>query len=103
MKVKDSSCEQCGATDFTRENDSTVRCNYCHSLYQLETPDDSGPSVVIKSGANVTFGKNSKVVIQGGLEIEDGANVEILGQLTLLEKASEVEIAKAKEKLASEK
>ncbi len=32
-------------------------------------------------GANVVFGKNAKVTVKGGMEIQEGANVRIDGEL----------------------
>jgi uncharacterized Zn finger protein len=90
-------CTQCGGADFKKESNETVRCVYCHSLFQVVEPKAKQPKVIVKSGANVVFGKNVK--IGGGLLIEDGANVTINGDLGLLESSSPEEIESAKLKL----
>lgn len=58
-----------------------VRCTHCGSLFQLLTGE---PSVEIRKGANVVFGKNANVEIRGDLEIEDGATVDIQGKVTVM-------------------
>ena len=75
-------CSQCGSTDFEEVKSRQVKCAHCGSLFQVITNE---PAVVINKGANVVFGKNAKVEIRGDLEVHDGANVEILGKVTILE------------------
>lgn len=58
---------------------------------------DNQPKVIIQGGANVVFGKNSKVTIKGGLLIEKGAQVEFLGKLDIIEKSSDEKIKQARE------
>lgn len=89
-------CSQCGAPDLERSGEGKLRCPFCGSIYSYAV---KGPTVVIKKGANVVFGKSANVVIKGGLEIEDGANVQMDGKITLLERASEEAITAAKLKL----
>ena len=91
-------CSQCGSTDFNKEEEGFLRCAYCHSLFRMLPPQNysSGSGVIIKKGANVTFGKNSKVIIEGGLLVEEGAHVAFLGKLDIVEKATAAEIEKAK-------
>jgi hypothetical protein len=94
-------CTQCGSADFKREGEEFLRCTYCNSLFKM-LPDENtsgGTKVIIKQGANVTFGKNSNVVIKGELIIENGANVSFLGKLDIIEKSSDEEIEEAKVKL----
>jgi hypothetical protein len=98
MKITDITCTQCSSSDFDQEGETYLRCSHCLSLYSIDKPDSSA-GVTIMKGANVTFGKDANVVISGGLEIQDGANVEINGNLTLLEKSSEEIIEAAKTKL----
>jgi len=104
MNAKNFKCSQCGALDFKEEGKDKLRCNYCESLYFIEDGEKTVESggVVIKKGAKVTFGKNANVTINGKLEIEDGAEVEFNGKITLLEKSSEEKIEKAKLKLMNE-
>lgn len=101
MKIKNFSCSQCGARDFFKTGKDNIRCSYCNSLYYFEEDKKESKSsgVYIKKGAKVTFGKNANVVIKGKLEIEDGAEVEFNGKITLIEKSSEEKIKKAKIKL----
>lgn len=59
----------------------------------------SAAKVIIRKGANVIFGKNSNVKIRGQLIIEHGANVQFLGNLEIIEKASDEKIEEAKVRL----
>ena len=61
-------------------DDSNVTCLHCETRYR-KVPK-AKPKVVIAKGANVVFGKTANVTIKGGLEIEEGANVRIDGDLT---------------------
>ncbi len=97
MEQKTVQCTQCGGADFKNENDDTVRCVYCNSLFKIIEPKISQPRVTVEGGANVTFGKNVK--IKGGLLIKKGATVTINGDLGLLKSASPEEIESAKLKL----
>lgn len=100
MKLDKFQCSQCGATDFTPEGEDRVRCAYCESMYAVskEQPKNKA-NIIIKSGAKVVFGKNSNVSINGQMEIEDGAEVEFLGKITLIEKSGDEIIEEAKQKL----
>jgi hypothetical protein len=62
-------------------------------------PPKAGPKVIIGKGANVVFGSSAKVVINGELIIENGANVSFLGQLDVVQKSSPEEIERAKQHL----
>lgn len=94
-------CTQCGSTSFTRDGESDLRCAYCDSLYRVPGRENTqkGPTVVIKKGANVVFGKDSHVMIRGGLQVEDGARVSFLGNLELVEKSEDSVIEQARNKL----
>jgi hypothetical protein len=94
-------CSQCGSTDFKKEGEEFLRCAHCNSLYKMQEPqvENNNPKVIIKGGANVVFGSKSNVVIKGGLLIENGANVEFLGKLEIIEKSSDEKINEAKELL----
>ena len=92
-------CSQCGASELKQTSGGKLRCTYCGSIYKIAS---RGPSVIIKKGANVVFGKNAKVIIAGGMEIEDGANVKVEGEITLLKRAPEKDIAAAKLRLDQE-
>lgn len=90
---------QCGSGDFNKESNDRLRCSYCNSLYAVEKKETKSSGVFISRGAKVTFGKNSQTTIKGRLHIEDGADVQFLGKITLLEKASDEAVKKAKEAL----
>lgn len=94
-------CTQCGSTTFTRDGASDLRCAYCDSLYRVPGREKSreGPTVIIKKGANVIFGKDSHVTIRGGLQVEDGAHVSFLGKLELIEKSDDAVIEQARKRL----
>lgn len=79
--VKLYECSQCGSTDFEDTAKRRVRCTHCGSLFEVLTDE---PKLTISKGANVTFGKNAKVEIRGDVEIEDGANVDVQGDITLM-------------------
>jgi|688.fasta_scaffold176483_4 hypothetical protein len=98
-------CSQCGSTDFKKEGDKFLRCAHCSSLFKMHSQEleNNSPKVVIKGGANVIFGKNSNVTIKGGLLIENGANVEFLGKLDIIEKATEEKVKEAIEFLKLQK
>jgi hypothetical protein len=76
-----------------------------HLLQQFipvdKPPKDKKKSsgVTIMKGAKVTFGKNANVTIKGGLTIQEGADVEINGKITLIEKSEDKKIQEAKTKL----
>ena len=100
--TKKHECTQCGSTRFEREGEAFLRCSYCQSLYELAGKKSKGPAVVIRKGANVVIGKNADVVVRGGLEIESGANVQMLGKLTLVERGSDEMIQQARLRLKGE-
>ncbi len=93
-------CSQCGGTDLKRSGENEMRCEHCGSVFAVAAPDE--PRVVIRKGANVTFGKNANVEIRGGLEIEAGARVELNGKLTLIQKGDENLIEQARQKKAKD-
>jgi uncharacterized Zn finger protein len=99
--MKKCQCSQCGSTEFQKERTEFLRCSHCGSLFRMiphEKPQE-GNKFIIKKGAKVIFGANSKVVIKGELIIEDGASVSFLGELEVIEVASAENIAKAREHL----
>ncbi len=98
--VKAFTCSQCGAPDLERSGEGKLRCPYCGSLYSYEL---KGPTVVIRKGADVVIGRNAKVVIRGGLSVEEDARVQVDGELTLLERAPEEAVTAAKLKLMKQK
>ena len=79
--IKPYECTQCGSTNFKDVGPKRVQCTYCGSLFQLLTGE---PSVVISKGANVVFGEHADVEIHGDIEIEDGANVDIQGKVSVV-------------------
>jgi len=91
-------CSQCGAKDFIEEGKDKLRCNYCKSLFFIDNNSDDF-SVIIEKGAEVVFKPSADVTILGKLKIEDGAEVELNGKITLIEKSSDNKIRKAKLRL----
>lgn len=72
-------CGSCGGSELTWTSDTDVTCAHCGTRYR-KVPK-AAPKVVIKKGANVVFGPSAKVVVKGGMEIEEGANVRVEGDL----------------------
>jgi len=85
-------CEQCGANKYDELESDKIKCNYCGTIYRINKSIENKPKVIIKKGANVVFGKNSNVIIKGGVDIEDGANVQFLGKLEIIQKGDEEKI-----------
>ncbi len=79
--IKPYECSQCGSTDFEDVELKRVRCTSCGSLFELLTKE---PKVIINKGANVVFGKNANVEVRGDIEVASGANVDVLGKVTVL-------------------
>jgi hypothetical protein len=79
--IKPYECTQCGSTNFEDVNGFRVRCTFCGSLFEVLSAD---PKLVIRQGARVVFGKNANVEISGNMQIEDGADVELQGKVTLV-------------------
>lgn len=75
-------CSQCGSTDFVELAGRKVQCAHCDSLFQVVT---NQPTLVIKRGANVVFGKHANVEVHGDIEVHDGAHVEVHGKVTVLQ------------------
>lgn len=94
MALKKYECTQCGSHDFEELDADKVKCSYCSTVYRVtEHSDDTPkPKVIIGKGANVVFGKTSNVTIKGGVKIEEGANVQFLGKLDILEIGDEEKI-----------
>jgi DNA-directed RNA polymerase subunit RPC12/RpoP len=72
-------CGVCGGDSLRWTSESDVVCGHCGSRYR-KVPK-AAPRVVIAKGANVVFGKSAKVIVKGGMEIQEGANVQIDGEL----------------------
>ena len=92
MQLQKYECTQCGSHDFEELSDNKIKCNYCSTVYRVTEPASSKPKVIIGKGANVVFGKSSNVTIKGGVEIKEGANVQFLGKLDILEIGDEEKI-----------
>jgi len=73
-----------------------MRCPFCGSLYSYAV---RGPSVIIRKSGTVVMGRNAKVIVKGGLEVEEGAELQVEGELTLLERAPEDAVASARFRL----
>jgi len=98
MLFKGYKCSQCGAKDLEEEGEDKLRCTYCKSLFFIEKrSDDFG--VTIEKGAKVVFKPSADVTILGKLEIEEGADVEFGGKITLIEKGSDDKIKRNKLRL----
>jgi len=92
MKLQKYECTQCGSHDFEELAGNNIKCNYCLTKYHVSEPAENKPKVIIGKGANVVFGKSSNVTIKGGVEIKEGANVQFLGKLDILELGDEEKI-----------
>lgn len=92
MQLKKYECTQCGSHDFEELGNDKIKCKYCSTVYRVTEPAASKPKVIIGKGANVVFGKSSNVTIKGGVEIKEGANVQFLGKLDILEIGDEEKI-----------
>ncbi|HRJ03589.1 MAG TPA: hypothetical protein PK605_04200, partial [Ignavibacteria bacterium] len=92
MNLQKYQCTQCGSNDFAELGESKIKCNYCSTVYRVTEPESAKPKVIIGKGANVIFGKSSNVTIKGGVEIKEGANVQFLGKLDILELGDEQKI-----------
>ncbi len=89
LELKKYECTQCGSHDFAELGESKIKCNYCSTIYRVTEPAAAKPKVIIGSKANVVFGEKSNVTIKGGVEIKEGANVQFLGKLEILEMGDE--------------
>lgn len=78
-RVQGHRCGHCGGNALDWVGETEVVCAHCGTRYR-KVPK-AAPRVVIQKGANVVFGPNAKVTIRGGLEIEEGANVRVEGDL----------------------
>ena len=94
MTLNKYECTQCGSHEFSELSDDKVKCSYCSTVYRVSgnSEDSSKPKVIIGKGANVVFGKSSNVTIKGGVKIDEGANVQFLGKLDILEIGDEEKI-----------
>lgn len=94
MALNKYECTQCGSHEFNELSEDKVKCSYCSTVYRIPENSDSSakPKVIIGKGANVVFGKSSNVTIKGGVKIVEGANVQFLGKLDILEIGDEEKI-----------
>lgn len=79
--LQNFACTRCGSSRCEPVGD-LLRCAHCGATYRRR--DTPAATVVIQRGANVVIGKGGKVRVGGGLRIEDGARVEVLGELELV-------------------
>ena len=96
MALKKYECSQCGSHEFEELDGNKVKCSYCSTIYRITESKENTPKIIIGKGANVVFGKNSNVTIKGGVEIKEGANVQFLGKLDILEMGDEEKIKNSK-------
>jgi hypothetical protein len=89
-------CSECGSPTLVEISPGQLQCHYCSAVFRA--PRLEGASVRIAKGANVIFGKNAHVIIKGGLQIDDGAQVAIEGELTILAPGDPERIRAAREK-----
>jgi len=73
-------CQQCGSNSFEEVNTKQIECAHCGTKYK-KTSDD--PAVIINKGANIVIGKTANVEIRGDVEIQEGANLDIQGQVVI--------------------
>lgn len=78
-------CLHCGATRFQQEAEGLLRCSYCRSTYRRKAAAE--PKLVIASGANVVIGRDARVQVGGRVLVEQGAHVEVHGELQLVSRA----------------
>ena len=84
--LKHFKCSECGAHEMRPEDDRRMRCAFCGARFERPAPAvEQGPKVIIRGNAKVHIGKSAHVEIRGGLAVQDGATLEIEGDLKLLE------------------
>jgi hypothetical protein len=79
--IKPYECTQCGSTDFEDVSAKRVRCAHCGSLFEVLTDE---AFLTIEKDANVIFGRNADVEIQGDVDIKSGAKVDFEGKVSML-------------------
>jgi hypothetical protein len=79
--IKPYECTQCGGTEFEDVGTKRVRCAHCGSLFEVLTNE---AFLTIEKDANVIFGKNADVEIQGDVDIQAGAKVDFEGKVSML-------------------
>ncbi len=91
MGLQAFECLKCGATRF-READGLLHCEYCRATYRRLGPEphpdpdvDPVPKLRIGRGAKVVVGKTARVRIGGRVVIEEGASVEVHGDVELVD------------------
>lgn len=78
-------CVHCGASRFKPEPDGLLRCSYCRSTYRRKAEQQA--TLVIAPGANVVIGRDARVQVGGRVLVEQGAHVEVHGELQLVARA----------------
>ena len=73
-------CKQCGSPSFIDVSNNQIECDHCGTKYK-KTSDDT--AVIIGKGANIVIGRTANVEIKGDLEIQEGANLDIQGQVVI--------------------
>ena len=73
-------CQQCGSTSFEDVSTNKVKCSHCGTIFNKSNDE---PAVIIGKGANVIIGKTANVEIRGDLEIQEGASLDIRGQVVI--------------------
>ncbi len=100
MEIENIECTQCGAVDFEDEKKGKIRCSYCLSLFYIKR-ESKKSGVIVEKGGKVIFKPSANIIIHGGLHIENEAEVELDGNITLIERGSDTDIKKAKKQLKS--
>jgi len=78
-------CVHCGATRFQEDAEGLLHCSYCRSTYRRKA--DDAPRLVIAAGANVVIGRAARVRVDGDVRVEQGAYLEVQGELQLVSRA----------------
>ncbi len=75
-------CQRCGSTSFEDVSTNKIKCSHCGTVFNKF---DDEPAVIIGKGANVVIGKTANVEIRGDLKIQEGANLDIQGQVVIID------------------
>jgi|SRR4030095_16185725 len=92
MELEKFECSQCGSHDYEEPEKGKIKCAYRGTIFRTKEEPAKSPKVIIGKGANVVFGEKSNVTIKGGVKIDEGANVQFLGKLEVIELGDEEKI-----------
>ncbi len=79
-------CSECGSPSLEEVSPDRLKCRHCWTVFRVHRAGSAGGATVqISKGARVTFGRTAQVVIKGSVRVDEGAQVAIEGELTVLE------------------